>query len=216
MNCYRVAGCLLSFLGWLSAAHGNVVISVQNQTGTPGTTALVGVFAYTTAADQLQGFNLPLDVNNNGNGLVSGLTFNATPIQNFNPGLVFEGFNTALNNAVNTDDGGIDGVVNGSSVNPTGLPLSTSSAVPTKLFDVALDISPTLVPPPGGLVVPISIITDTFPLFNVYSVTTNPSTTVTVTSGSLTVSVPESATMINLVACTLLVGLIGFGLFRRR
>jgi hypothetical protein len=216
MNSNRFSCFLCILLGWASLVRGDLVISVENETGIRGTTAFVGVYAYTTASDQLQGFNLPIDVGNDGNGLISGLTFNATPIQNVNPGLTFLGFNTAENTLVNQNNGGIDGIVNADSVSLSGLALSTSPTTPTKLFDIALDISPTLIPP-GGVTVPISIITDTFPLANVYSVTTNPPTNTSVTQGSLVISaVPESASLINSVGYLLVASLMGLGYFRWR
>jgi len=216
MNSCRFSCFLCLLLGWTSSVRGDIFISVENETGIRGTTALVGVFAYTTAADKILGFNLPIDVDNNGNGLITGLTFNAMPIQNLNAGLFDDGFSTALNSSVNLNNGGIDGVQSATSSAPTGLVLSTSSLAPTKLFDIALDISPTLIPP-GGVTVPISIITDTFPLANVYSVTTNPPASTSVTQGSLVISaVPESAPLINSVGYLLVACLMGFGYFRWR
>ncbi len=216
MNSCRFSCFLCLLLGWASSVRGNIVISVENETGTRGTTAFVGVFAYTTAADTILGFNLPIDVGNNGNGLITGLTFNADPIQFLNPGLSDDGFNTDLNNSVNQSNGGIDGIQSATSSDQSGLVLSNDPSMPTKLFDIALDISPTLIPP-GGVTVPISIITNTFPPVNEYSVTTSPTTTTTVTQGLLVISaVPESAPLINSVGYLLVASLMGFGYFRWR
>lgn len=179
----------------------------------PGTTALVGIFAYTDDNYEIDGFNLPLEIGGDGEGLPIGFTYNSVRIQNS----LFPSFNFNMN-----DTGpplNFDGVVNSDKNDGDPDVVLGLSASPTKLFDLAIDINSSVLP---GTVVSINILT--LPpalagaLFNVSGTNSINSISIgSVTSGSITVTaVPEAAHLITAAMGVVICGSTAVSYIRRR
>jgi hypothetical protein len=196
-NIIRVALVAAGLLGALPRGQADVIVSGQLSFAQPGTNAvLVGIYAYTTSSDTINGFNFPFEVHQTllipsgaGNGLPTGLTFNSTPIQN---ALITPiSINTSLNGALN-----IDGIVNAGAA-PMNIPLSSNPLAPTHLFDFAFDVAPSVT---LGTTYQI----DLLKLAPIYSIAPSPANS-TVSPATLVVTiVPESATLISCAATALL------------
>lgn len=184
----------LTGLTGVPAARAAVAISIDKVEVLPGGTATVGVYIASNSGDVLTGFNLPLDINNDGfvdsnldlkSDLPTGFTY-GTP---------------ALTNALYTDSGldmpfqqvrlyNIDAIPTGSGADT---PLSVT---PTKLFDLVFNVAVSV---PVGTVVPLEIRDLPFPFTGVFTIAGRPNPTVaapTVGSpvlGSITVVSPEPA-----------------------
>jgi hypothetical protein len=135
---------LIASSRWATAA---VTLELGAISGAPGETVLLPVFASSNSGDVISGFNLPLDVGLDGNALVN-LALADAPIQN----ALYA--STSLNSNFNAVVG-TDGVANGDGGNVT---LSSS---PLKLFDLALEISPSV---SSAISIPASIKHPTTPV----------------------------------------------------
>lgn len=132
--------------GMVAQASAVVVISIGNISAAPGTTALVPVFATSNTADQVSGFNFPIDLNNDGYNLLlpPGFSLNAMPFQDSLFGTVAFNRTTPILPIIGTD-----GIANASSSVNT-----TLSTTPTLFFNLAVDVAPNAV---IGSVFPLQI-----------------------------------------------------------
>jgi hypothetical protein len=144
-------------IGLSSRIDAAITISIANVAVPAGTEAIVGVYASSNSGDVMSGFNLPLDINDDGTApLPTGFTLNGS------------GFTNALyaNTALDTPMPQIT-LINVDSI-PTGSGANTTlSATPTLLFDLAVNVAGSV---PAGTVVPLEIevtASPFSPLFNV-------------------------------------------------
>lgn len=199
----RIATCQLLLSACValimpSYSFANIVISIEHELVAPGGVALVGVFASSNMGDNISGFNLPLDIGADGKRpLPTGFTFRVPPLSN----LLFS------NTGFNMPEPQIT-IANVDAI-PSGFVQAnqavTLSAVPTKLFDIVIDVGPGV---PVGTVVPIHILRDSLGLFNVTSpnggIVSVPGVG-TPAIGSITV-VPEPGSLAQIGTIALLIG----------
>lgn len=184
-----------------SLARADVIFKIEDVTVTPGDQVSIGVFAYATAGEGLDAYDLPVDVGNNGNNLPTGITqfgVVVTAIDTFGnltktaASLPFQDFDVFV-----SDDG-----------NQITLPTSSN---PRHLFDILVQTDFAF----SG-VTPVSISTAGSP--------SNPPMTIVTSAGTFT---PSNLTGLQLIsgsitavpepsALTVLGLLMGAGVYRRR
>lgn len=172
--------------------HATIFVHVDDVVVPGKSTAIVGVYASSDSGDVISGFNLPLDINNDGfidgdgdnkSDLPSGFSLGSPSLRN----VMYT--NTAFDMPqpqIGLIE--VDGIPTGSGAN---VMLST---VRTKLFDLAVDVASGV---PPGTRLPLRIIVPISPfqsLFNIAGpnspVSSAPEQGVPV-SGSITVAIPE-------------------------
>ena len=206
-----IAATSAAALGWgASAGQAAVAISIDNVNVLPGGTATVGVYIASTSADVLTGFNLPLDINNDGfvdanTDLVSDLPIGfAFGVPAFTSALYADtGLDRPFPQMLLYD---IDAIPTGSGVDVA------LSMTPTKLFDLVFNVDVSV---PVGTVVPLQIRDLAFPFTGVFTIAGRPEPVVSAPTvgspvfGSITVVAPEPS-------CIGLMGLGAYMLRRRR
>ena len=172
-----------------TSANAAVTLSISNVIIPSGSVAIVGVYASSNSSDVISGFNLPLDVNDDGftaGILPAGFKLDANDLRNSiyaNTGLDTPQPQITLIN--------VDYIATGSGGNVQ------LSSVPSLLFDLALDVAGTV---PVGTRVPLEIEVPNAPFQTLFDVAgpgspvTSAPTTGSPVYGSITVtSVPEPA-----------------------
>lgn len=173
-------------LGASVQSQAAVTITIGNVFTPAGSTVSVGVFASSESTDIMSGFNLPMDLNNDGvnASLPAGFTQAATAFTN----AIYA--NTGLDANASSNFINADFIGTGSGVNVQ------LSSTPTKLFDLVFNVGPSV---PVGTVLPMKIFIPGSPLSTLFNiappgtVVTSP-TTNTPAAGSITVT-PEPATI---------------------
>ena len=148
-----------------SASRGAVILSVDDVSVAPGETAVVGVYASSTASDVISAFNLPFDFNNDGfidannddvSDLPDGFTL-GTP-----PSLAAE-YSVGLDRPMpQVELIGADVIVNTNNVHDV-----TLSATPLKLFDIVFEVDAGVAP---GTVVPLRLFVPDAPFAGLFRV----------------------------------------------
>jgi hypothetical protein len=194
--------------GLSSQTDAAISISIANVSVFAGTTAVVGVYASSNDGDIISGFNLPLDINDDGmEALPTGFTLNGSGFSNAvyaNTGLdTLEPQITLIN---------VDSIPTGSGTN---IMLSTT---PTLLFDLDVNVAGSVA---AGTVVPLEIEVPASPYSPLFNVAGPDTPTVaapvigTPVDGSITVvAVPEPAAILP-VALVALLGVAGSRRSRR-
>ena len=198
---FRAIG-LLVVLG--ANCNAGIVISIDRVSAIAGQSILLGVYASSDSGDVISGFNLPFDYNSDGfvdiqndgfGDLPTGFTLSLVPVSNT------AYFNTGLDRPMpQIQLIGVDTIVTGTGDNVR----LGNSLNPTKLFDLALEIAPTV---PVGTVVPFQIKVPNQPFTSLFNVAGPNFPTVTFptpgspATGSITiVAVPEPSSVILLLS----------------
>ena len=212
---FRAIGLLVVIIANANCNAG-IVISIDRVTAIAGQSILLGVYASSDSGDEISGFNLPFDYNSDGfvdiqndgfGDLPTGFTFSLVPVSNATY------FNTGLDRPMpQIQLIGVDTIATGTGDNI----LLGGSLNPTKLFDLAIEIAPTV---PVGTVVPFQIKVPDQPFTSLFNVAGPNFPTVTFPTpgspaiGSITiVAVPEPSSVILLLS----VGAASLGVRRWR
>jgi hypothetical protein len=205
MRMFRAIACI-ACVAAPAAARAAIYVDIGDALVLPGQTAVIGVYAYTDSGDVLNGFNFPLDINNDGNMFPAGFSYNATPIAN--EVITPTTLNLAFNGLVNLP-AGIDGMVNAAA--GPNIALGTISS-PTKLFDLRIDVSGSV---PLNTAIPVSLLTNTNPPVNIFNISGSGSFGGH-SNGAIIVAVPEASELIAAASGASLGGLMLVANRRRR
>lgn len=161
----------------------SVMVTMDHVFVTPGSSAFVGVYASSDANDVISGFNLPLDINNDGTAAIpTGFVLANPTVQN----VLYP--NTMYDIPPSVVPANVDAIPTGSGAN---VPLTVALM---KLFDLVINVDASV---PVGTVLPMQIIVPASPLQSLFNIAGPNNPTVSLptlgmpTMGSITV-VPEA------------------------